>query len=167
MLGEEDKLQWNHLQSLFDVKYVELSERDFPTWNAFAQRHPDIVTASPVELLNTIAERLEQLLGDFYLREEMPFLLAINAEKMDESSLLIYADWLEERGHQQRSDFLRLYARYHFHERDDEARIREELQASFRETSAPWLCQLFGTSALVRNARARLHGEKKPWWKFW
>jgi uncharacterized protein (TIGR02996 family) len=158
-VGAEDKLEWNNLEALFDVQRVEMTDADFPNWKEFHVQHQNLLTCGPAEMLRTIAERLQPLLGDFYLPEEMPFLLAINAEPTNEFPYLIYADWLEEQGIL-RSEFLRLYTRFHFHEDElapkELAHTRLALQKSLRHTSAPWLCQLFGTSARVQELQRRV-----------
>ncbi len=91
----------------------------------------------------------------------MPFLLAINSNPLDESTFLIYADWLEERG-EERSHFLRLFAMFFFRaehsSRKELARTRTPLEAALRTTSVPWLLQLFGTSVRFEQMRQRIEG---------
>ncbi len=161
-VGNEDRLHWNNLQALFDVRSVQRTDADFPNWREFHQRHTALLTSTPVGMLETIADRLEPLLGDFYLREEMPFLLAVNADPVDESIYLIYADWLEEHG-QPRGQFLRLFTRFFFHAADlsraERARTRGDLQAALDATSIPWLLQLFGTSARLGELRRHVEDE--------
>jgi uncharacterized protein (TIGR02996 family) len=160
-IGAEDKLEWNNLEAIFDVRRGKITDDDFANWNEFRQRHPGLIDRGPTELLQAIADRLESLLGDFYLRQEMPFLLALNADPVDEYSYLVYADWLEERGIA-RSHFLRLFARFYFrqHEltRSNLDRTRTELQATLCGTSLPWLHQLFGTTARFQEIRQRIEG---------
>jgi uncharacterized protein (TIGR02996 family) len=89
----------------------------------------------------------------------MPFLTAINADPADEVFYLVYVDWLEERG-DARARLLRLYTRFHFHADElsgrESADTRTALRDAVRSASAPWLCQLFGTSARLRQLRQRL-----------
>ena len=109
----------------------------------------------------------------------MPFLLAINADPVDEFSYLIYADWLEERG-DPRAKFLRLFTQFYFHHDDrgtltrflarlafrpdqappppESTRVLAELRTALQSTSLPWLHQLFGTSARFREIRQRIEG---------
>lgn len=158
-IGREDQLAWNNLQALFDVRWAKLTEADFPNWSEFRARYKPLTPSGPVELLRTIADRLEPLLGDFYLRDEMPFLLTINSNPLDEATFLIYSDWLEEHG-QQRGHFLRLFARLFFRAQElslkEQARALRELKEAFRATSVPWLVQLFGTSARYEEMRRRI-----------
>ena len=118
-VGAEDRLEWNNIEAIFDVRRENLSDDDFANWQEFRQRYPRLVDRGSVEMLEEIADRLEPLLGGFYLREEMAFLLAINADPVDEFSYLIYADWLEERG-DPRAKFLRLFTQFYFHHDDEE-----------------------------------------------
>jgi uncharacterized protein (TIGR02996 family) len=155
-VGTEDNLQWNNLEAIFDVRHGKIGDEDFANWKEFRERHPGL---GPAEMLQTIADRLEPLLGDFYLREEMPFLLTISADPVDESSYLIYADWLEERGNP-RCQFLRLFTK-DFFSRDELtpqelARIRTELKSVLHVTSLPWLHQLFGTPIRFQEIRQRI-----------
>jgi uncharacterized protein (TIGR02996 family) len=158
-VGAEDKLDWNNLEALFDVRRGKMTDDDFGNWDVFRRQHASRVPCGPVELLQTICDRLEPLLGDFYLREEMPFLLAINTGPADEFTHLVYADWLEERG-KARSHILRLFTKFHFRKdelsRAEWTRTRAELQAALRVSSVPWLYQLFGTSARFREVCQRI-----------
>jgi uncharacterized protein (TIGR02996 family) len=158
-VGREDQLNWNNLQVLFDVERAKITDADFSNWGEFRERHKAFLACRPVQLLRTIADRLGPLLGDFYLREEMPFLLAINSHPLDESMFLIYADWLDERG-EQRCRFLRLFTMLYFRaehlSRNELARIRTALQTTLRTTSVPWLLQLFGTWARFEEMRQRI-----------
>jgi uncharacterized protein (TIGR02996 family) len=160
-VGAEDELDWNNLQALFDVRWADRSDADFPDWTAFRDQHPRLVTSGPVELLRTIADRLEPLLGDFYLRAEMPFLLAINAEPADELTYLIYSDWLEEHD-ERRGHFLRQFTRLYF--RADElpprqlVRERKLLHKALPGISVHWLLQLFGTSARMGDVLRSIGG---------
>jgi uncharacterized protein (TIGR02996 family) len=153
-VGADDALAWNDLEAVFDVRRGEMMDHDFANWNEFRQRHPGLVSCGPVEMLQVICDRLEPMLGDFYLREEMPFLLAINAGPVDEFSHLAYADWLEERG-VDRAHFLRLFTKFHFHKDEISSGewnyLRSKLRAALRLVSIPWLHQLFGTSARFRE----------------
>lgn len=161
-IGREDKLDWNNLQAIFDVRRAQVTDADFPNWGQFRERHEQLITCGPVELLRTIAERLEPLLGDFYRREEMPFLLAINSNPLDESTFLIYADWLEERG-EQRGLFLRLFTWLFFRAeqlpRKELGRARHDLQAALAAASVPWLLQLFGTTARFDEIKSRIDNQ--------
>lgn len=146
-IGTYDKLDWNNLEAIFDVRRTRMTDDSFPNWPKFQEQHASLIACGPEEMLRTIADRLEPLLGDFYRREEMPFLLAINANPIDECTYLIYADWLEERG-DARSDFLRLFVKIYFRQnemtRKELARTKGRFEALLRMTSSPWLRQLFG-----------------------
>lgn len=161
-VGREDQLDWNNLPVLCDVRRVAMADADFRTWGEFRERHQDLISSGPVELLHTIADRLGPLLGDFYLRQEMPFLQAINSNPSDESTFLIYADWLEERG-EQRGHFLRLFTWLFFRSeqlpRKELARARKDLQATIGSTSVPWLLQLIGTTKRLDEIRRRIEDQ--------
>jgi uncharacterized protein (TIGR02996 family) len=158
-IGANDNLDWRNLEAIFDVRRAKMTVEDFANWSSFRERHSSLITCGPDEMLQTIADRLEPLLGDFYRREEMPFLLAINASPVDELAYLVYADWLEDR-RDERSTFLRLFAKFYFHQ---DALSRPELigmclalRTSLRETALVWLQQLFGTSARFREITQRI-----------
>lgn len=158
-VGREDRLEWNHLEAIFDVRRTEMTDAHFANWGAFRTQHPQLVQIGPVEMLQTIVDRLEPLLGDFYRREEMPFLLTINADPVDESSYLIYSDWLEEHD-PPRAHFLRLYTTYLFRAEElkpnDLASTRLQLQRAFGQVPTPWLAQLFGTPHEWRRRGGRV-----------
>ncbi len=158
-VGADDEINWNNIQAVFDVRQATMTDGDFANWEEFAQRHQGLTACGPVQMLRTVADRLEPLLGDFYPREEMPFLLAINSDPVDEVSYLVYADWLEEHGNV-RDNFLRLFTKWYFREAElphqERAHTLTALKASFRDMSIPWLLQLFGTSARYRDIRQRI-----------
>jgi uncharacterized protein (TIGR02996 family) len=149
-VGTSDKMNWNDLDQIFDVRRVNVTPRHFSTWDRFRKDHSKLVREEPQMMLQQIADRLEPLLGDFYLAEEMPFLLAINDQPFDEATYLIYADWLEERN-LSRGAFLRLLAQLRFREgelsRKELTRLRGELATEWKQTSIGWLCQLFSSQA--------------------
>jgi uncharacterized protein (TIGR02996 family) len=161
-VGRGDQLDWNNLQAIFDIRLVKMKDANFPNWGEFRERYKTLITSGPAELLQTIADRLEPLLGDFYLREEMPFLLAINSNPVDESIFLVYSAWLDERG-EQRCHLLRLLARFLFcaeHlSREELTRTRKALQVAFHATSVPWLLQMFGTSARFEEMKRRIEDQ--------
>jgi uncharacterized protein (TIGR02996 family) len=158
-VGTDDELNWNDLENLFDVRLGKMTDRDFPNWEEFRERHQSLITCGPVQMLRTVVDRLEPLLGFFYLPEEMPFLLVINADPMDEFSYSIYTDWLEGRANP-RANFLRLFTRFFFREDElspeERVRTRTALQAALHEMSVPWLHQLFGTSSRFREIKQRI-----------
>jgi uncharacterized protein (TIGR02996 family) len=162
-VGRDDEVEWGNLQALFDVRHGAMTDADFPNWADFRQQHDALVSSGPVELLEQIVDRLEPLLGDFYRREEMPFLLTINANPLDESVYLIYADWLDDHG-DQRAAFLRLFTKFLFRAGDLPKRefhqIRTQLCAGLKDISQPWLCQLYGTSQRMREMLQRIEQTK-------
>jgi uncharacterized protein (TIGR02996 family) len=158
-LSAEDKLDWANLDSFFAVRQGELADKAFSNWDEFLAQHRSLVTCGPAEMLRTIAERIEPLLGDFYPRNEIPFLRAIQADSVDEVAYLVYSDWLEEHGHA-RGEFLRLFTTFHFRLNDlpteERSRTIAALHNSLRTTSTPWLLQLFGTSARLQEITQRI-----------
>lgn len=157
-VGVDDKLDFNNLQAIFDVRHGLIADAGFGNWPAFEKQHQAIIHASPTGMMQNIADRLEPLLGDFYRAEEMPFWLAINAGPIDEAALLVYADWLEERG-DKRAGYLRLFIQVYFHESDlprqDRAWKRGLLNQALR-TPSPWLCQAFGSAPRLREISQKL-----------
>ncbi len=153
----ESDLDHSDLDRLFAVRQLAVNDRDFPQWPAFASEHLNLLTNTPANMLRTIAERIEPLLGDFHCPEERAFLKAIKSDHTDEASYLIYADWLEERD-VPRSRFLRMFVNAYFHERrlapEEAQRLRQALSESLRSTSQPWLLQLLGAQRL-REIRER------------
>ncbi len=155
-VGASDDLDWDNLEAIFDVRRTAVSDADFSNWDAFRKHHPELATRGPVELLRTVADRLEPLLGDFRRPDEAPFLHALRVDPMNEFHYAIYADWLEDRG-DPRSHFLRLFQKFNFHlkelSNDDFQDTCRMVRASMNATSAAWLYRLFGTSANYREMR--------------
>lgn len=162
-IGAQDTLEWNNLDVLLSAGHA-LADTDFANWSAFHKKHQELDPCGPTEMLREIAARLEPLLGDFYRREEMPFLKAINTGAPDELAHLVYADWLDENGHADRGTLLRHLAAFIF--RDDElphpkrTATRAAILAALPEASYPWLCQLLGSSARVAGLREQVEGRK-------
>jgi uncharacterized protein (TIGR02996 family) len=158
-VGAADALDWDNLEVFFQVRRAEMSDDDFSNWSDFRQRHELLVASGPVELLETIADRLEPLLGDFFLPEETPFLYAIHADPANEFPYAIYADWLEDRG-DPRCNFLRLLMGFQFHEEEQSPEQFAQLCAALGNcsvsTSEPWLHRLFGTSQRFREFTRRI-----------
>ena len=71
-VGAEDRLEWNNIEAIFDVRRGNLSDDDFANWQEFRQRYPRLVDRGPVEMLEEIADRLEPLLGDFICVRKCP-----------------------------------------------------------------------------------------------
>src|SRR5262245_47532810 len=153
-VGTADKLDWTALDALFDLRRAALTDADFPGWNEFRQQHEGLIYGGPAELLRTIVDHLEPLLGDF--RQHVPFLGALKEDPVDELLYLMYADWLEERG-DPRGGFLRAYATLFFRKEelspDKRAQTREALLASLQATPSPWLYQVFGSAERFREVR--------------
>jgi uncharacterized protein (TIGR02996 family) len=152
-IGAADGLNWNALDVLFDVRRMGSADGDFVGWDRFTEKYPGLAPAEPPVLWAELVGRLEPLLGDLYSAEEMPFLVAANTPPEDRLVLLVYADWLEERG-DPRAQVLRLIARAQAAEgvRTDEA-ARRELAEALDGTSKAWLFQLFGTAARLQAFR--------------
>jgi uncharacterized protein (TIGR02996 family) len=152
-VGAADALTWNTLDVLFDVRRVGIADADFGNWAKFARQHPGLAPAGPVALWAELADRLEPLLGDLYPSAEMPFLAAANVRENDKLPLLVYADWLDERG-DPRGPVLRSIADTLFPGDADAGReTNHVLAVALDGTSQPWLHQLFGTTARLQSFR--------------
>lgn len=176
-VAAEDKLDWKALDAFANLPRTSMTDTDFPNWDGFQHAYPEQVRCGPAEMLRVVAERLTPLLAE--LRRHAPFLLAIQAEPVDEVPYLIYADWLQERSGP-RGDFLRLFIRWYFHEDrpdtlkdfvrvivkrlfgNDEASakeltdIREALKLALQKMSTPWLYHLFGSAERFRAIKQRI-----------
>lgn len=89
-------------------------------------------------------------MGD--VREHVPFLHSIQTDPVDEASLQIYADWLEEHS-DERADFLRLYCQFFFY---DSQRVRVPLKSSLGDQHVAWLYYVFGSPERARAIRTRI-----------
>jgi uncharacterized protein (TIGR02996 family) len=159
-VGAADGLAWNNLETLFDARQAPPAEADFPGWDDFRREHAGRLPCGPAGMMWAVADGLEPLLGDFFRGEEMPFLAAINADPTDAVPYLAYGNWLGERS-DARTHFLRLLRIFQFADGlggQDLAVIRSALRTALRETSVPWLCQLFGSSARLEQFRQRVEG---------
>ncbi|MGF1578973.1 MAG: nucleotidyl transferase AbiEii/AbiGii toxin family protein [Gemmataceae bacterium] len=158
VVGREDQLDWNNLEALFDVRRTRMTSEGFDNWKEFHQQHDKLLSCGPVEMLRTVCDHLEPLLGDFYRSDESGFLLTIGDDPIDQAGYLIYADWLEERG-DNRCEFLRLYTTLNFHAEELSAeelpKVRGEMQEVLARTSEPWLQRLLG-AARLRTFKERL-----------
>lgn len=189
----EDKLDWNLLDVLLDQGLTlqaeeqglspknQVSSRN-ANWAEFRSRHESLIQQSPAEMLREVGTRLRPLLGE--LRQHLSFLRLIQADPIDEANLLIYADWLEERG-DTRAEFLRMFCRFHFH--NDQA-AGAQAASSLSAQPGGWLYYVFGTPDRARDLRKRLElavlqqqpepiivsttsnpiaSSPRPWWRFW
>lgn len=158
-LGAECDLEWSRLAVLFDVQRAPMSVQDFPGWHEFVAQRGEVVVSEPHEMLQVVAERLEPLLGDFYLRQELPFIFEIHADPADEAAYAIYADWLDERG-SSRAQVVRQFREFKFHSEelpaDELTAKKQELQTTIANTSLPWLHQFFGQPSRLRQALDRI-----------
>jgi uncharacterized protein (TIGR02996 family) len=146
----EDKLDWNQMDGLLD-QGLALPEDDwFPNWIDFFDRHEKLIHQPPAEMLRTVIARLRPLMGD--VRQHLPFLRAIQADPVDEANVLIYADWLEERG-DPRADFLRTFCNFFFHE---DLPARAKLVTSLPTQPGGWLYYVFGGPERSRDLRKRI-----------
>jgi uncharacterized protein (TIGR02996 family) len=146
----EDRLDWDQIDTLLDQGLTLPEEERLPTpTQSFDRREPS-VQQHPAEILREVIARLRPLMGD--VRQHLPFLDPIRADPTDEANLLIYADWLEERG-DSRADFLRLYCRFFFHE-DGPARTMAASATSAQPGG--WLYYVFGGPERAREIRKRL-----------
>lgn len=158
-VGTQDDLDWNNLEALFDVRRVQMEEGAFANWEAFRVQHPTLVHTGPVEMLHTIVDHLEPLLGDFCPHGESLFLQTIHDNPIDELSYLIYADWLEER-QDPRGTFLRLYSRLYFSRysipEEELTSTRQALREMLPTMSIPWLHRVFGTPSVFQEIRQQI-----------
>lgn len=156
-VAAEDKLDWNNLGVFHEVRCEPLTDADFPNWPEFRLAHPDLPAPGPAEMLQVVAERIEPLLAN--LRAHAPFLLAIDADPVDEVPYLVYADWLQERS-DPRGDFLRLCTEWLFHDdslpRGELIRTRDYLARSLPTISSPWLYHVFGGAERFRQFKQRI-----------
>ncbi len=146
----EDELDWNQMDVLLDQGLALPEEGGFPNWTDFSARHEGLALRPPVEMLRTVIERLRPLIGD--VRQHLPFLRSIQADPVDELNLLVYADWLEERG-DPRADFLRLFCRFFFH---DDRPARVTVASSLSYQPGGWLYHVFGGPERSRDIRKRV-----------
>jgi uncharacterized protein (TIGR02996 family) len=170
-VGVEDKLDWLDLEYFFDAG-TTMSDGDFANWEGFQRQHEALIDCGPAEMLQTVADGLKPLLGDF--RKHVPFLRAINAQPADESAYLIYADWLESRG-DKRGHLLRLYTECafppdkptllaqgprplttRFLQEGDMSPTRQALISAMRMTPAAWLYQVFGGPERFRQLKQQV-----------
>lgn len=158
-VGTEDDLDWSRLDVLFDIQRAEMQTADFAGWDRFAAEHGEVITCEPPQMLATVAEKLEPLLDEFYLRDELPLIAEIQANPADEVGYAIYADWLEEHG-SPRAVALRLFQAVYFADKDVPAEelipLRAQLQQAFQETSQPWLQTLFGSASRLRDKMSQI-----------
>jgi uncharacterized protein (TIGR02996 family) len=103
-------------------------------------------------------DRLEPLLGDLYPAAEMPLLLAVNARPEDLLPVLVYADWLDERGDPRGPVLRRIAAALPTDGLFADHDTRRTLARALGGVSQPWLHQLFGTSARLRAFREAVAG---------
>ena len=158
-VGAADELNWNALDVLFDVRRIEVTDAVFGNWAGFAHQHPELASTGPAALWAELADRLSPLLGDLYPAAELPFLAAVNAAPEDQAPLLVYADWLDDRG-DPRGPVLRAIGRARFAGAGGpDPATRREVADALAGTSHPWLHQLFGTSARLQSFRAALGGQ--------
>ncbi len=148
----EDKLDWNQIGALLDQRLALPEDDRFPNWTNFWDRRPEVPHELPAEMWRVVITGLRPLLGD--IRDHLPFLRSIEAGPVDEANLLVYADWLEDRG-DPRADFLRLLCRFFFHE-DRPARIK--LASLLSAQPGGWLYYVFGGPGRARVLRKRIEG---------
>lgn len=164
-VGLEDDLEWDHLVQLISRRH-QATDDQFENWNSFASGLPDLVRFGPAECLRDIAEHLPDVLGRFWLPQEDPFLKTIAADRGDQDSYIVYADWLEERG-DGRADFLREFAPLYCgsvspgsaggnDQRLGDGGQLEKLKQLIAETSQPWLHRLFGRGQRLAEMRGRI-----------
>jgi uncharacterized protein (TIGR02996 family) len=175
-VAAEDRLDWRTLDAFANLSLASMTDADFPNWDAFQQTYPEQATCGPAEMLRVITERMQPLLAN--LQPHVPFLLAIQAEPVDEVPYLIYADWLQERS-DARGDFLRLFIRWYFHEERSESLgdhirqivsrlfgtneptkeltdCRQALKLALQKMHTPWLYHLFGSAERFREIKQRI-----------
>jgi uncharacterized protein (TIGR02996 family) len=152
-IGAGDRLNWNTLDVLFDVRRAEVSDELFGNWKEFARRDPDLVPTGPAAMWSELADRLEPLLGDLYSADEMPFLAAVNAQPEDRLPLLVYADWLDERSDHRGTVLRQIADVWPTDGLFTDLGISRQLAEALAATSQPWLHQLFGTSARLQAFR--------------
>jgi uncharacterized protein (TIGR02996 family) len=152
MVAQEDKLEWDCLDPILGrTRNVEVVWNN--KWADFAGT-PGGLANEPAPMLETVVARASELVGD--LREHRPFLAAIQSDPADEANLLIYADWLEERG-DARGTFLRRFREFLFH---DSESARPALASSLPQQPRGWLSHVFGGTERSRNLRKRIVAAK-------
>jgi uncharacterized protein (TIGR02996 family) len=146
----EDKFEWNQLDLLLDPGHSLPGDDRYPNWSEFSNRHASLALRLPTEMLRTAIGRLRPLMGD--VRQHLSFLRWIQADPIDEAKLLIYADWLEERG-DPRGEFLRLFCMCFFHENHQAGGI---VASSLSAQPGGWLYHVFGGTERSRDIRRRI-----------
>lgn len=159
-IGAADGLVWHHLDRLFDVCRFRVADADFGNWPAFAARHPTLAPTGPAALWAELAGVLEPLLGDLYPAADIPFLAAVAANPADTLTLLVYADWLDERS-DPRGRVARLVAAVRGGTALSTA-DRAELSAALADPPGPWVHHLFGTTANLRTFRGSVEPAVAP-----
>lgn len=182
----EDKIDGHQLDLVLDSELPVFDGEWASEWPEFFQRYSKLLEKSPGDMLRTISDQMRLLIGN--LREHLPFLRSIADDPIDETSYMIYADWLEDCS-DPRSDFLRTFCRFEFHNETSE---RDRLFAMLTDQPGGWLYHVFGSPERAIKIRKRLEApmpapqsasEKtshqrpsasgtepagnKPWWKFW
>lgn len=144
----EDKLTEDQLDILLDPR-LALPDGDWFVRGAdYFDRSGK--SQSPTEIVETFFAGLRPLAGD--VRQHLPFLLAIKADPSDESHLMIYADWLEERG-DARGLFVRQFCSFYFR---DNREARSILASTLSAQPGGWLYYVFGGPERARDLRRRI-----------
>lgn len=170
-VGAEDKLDWLQFEYLLDAS-TWIRDVDFPNWEDFRRQHKSIIDCGPAEMLRTVADRLQLILGDF--REHLPFLRALQPKPADEQAYLAYADWLQSRG-DHRCELLRFYVERirqptnptllslacemfsgSFVSRNDADHCRRALRNAMNAAPTTWLYQVFGSAEHYRAVKSQL-----------
>jgi uncharacterized protein (TIGR02996 family) len=85
--------------------------------------------------------------------DEESFLRMIEADRQDDATRLIYADWLEENGQAEKAEYLRLHVEF-----DDWTFARRmELIVTIKQQFPHWLCRVRKTQP-CDICRARMRG---------
>jgi len=155
IMGTEDMLNWNSIETLYEIRTAAMSDAAFANWPEFQQQHSALISSGPAQMLHEVADRLQPLLGSFYAPDELPFLHAIDADRDESMPYLVYADWLEEHGDNTRSALLRQYAEY----LSSGLTVPRGLDAACQQSPPGWLRRVLGTRRRYLELRMSLENQ--------
>jgi hypothetical protein len=70
VVGRDDAVDLGNLEALFGPQRTKLTDGDFSNWSEFRRQHEERITSGPAEMLHTIANHLEPMLGKSWRRTD-------------------------------------------------------------------------------------------------